>query len=180
VGRLRRLVRQGEETRKTRLDVSQVVRETLPLVRSEVQQNEVAIVLDLAEGLAPAFADRVQLQQVLLNLIMNALEAMVAVHDRPRELVLRTAAHEHGHLAISVADTGVGVEPSQAARIFEAFFTTKTHGMGMGLAISRSIVEDHGGRLALISRPGAGSAFQFTLPAAPPVQEPRSSPDASA
>lgn len=167
VGRLRTLVRQGEEVRKTRLDVGQVVRETLPLVRSDVQQNEVTIVLDLAEALEAAFADRVQIQQVLLNLIMNAVEAMVAVQDRPRQLVLRTAPHERGYVAVTVADSGVGVEPSQAAQIFEPFFTTKTHGMGMGLAISRSIVEDHGGRFSLTARAGGGSVFEFTLPEAP-------------
>jgi C4-dicarboxylate-specific signal transduction histidine kinase len=166
IERLRTLVRQGDKTRRAAVDVSQLVRDTLPLVRSEVQQNDVTIRLELAEGLAPAFADHVQLQQVVLNLIMNALESMVAVDDRPRELVLRTAERNAVELTVTVIDNGVGVNPQQAARVFDAFFTTKPHGMGMGLAISRSIVEDHGGRLSLVPTPSAGSVFELALPKA--------------
>jgi PAS domain S-box-containing protein len=169
VGRLRTLVRQGEATRKTSLDLNQVIRETLPLVRSEMQQNEVAIELELADALPLAHADRVQVQQVLLNLIMNAVEAMVAVRDRPRRLLLRTAELSKEELSVTVADNGVGVEPQQAARIFDAFYTTKAQGMGMGLAISRSIVEDHGGRLTLVPATSPGTALHFTLRCASPA-----------
>jgi signal transduction histidine kinase len=164
--RLRTLVRQGEKARRAPVDLSQVVRDTLPLVRSEVQQHGATIRLDLAEGLAPAFADHVQLQQVVLNLIMNALESMAAVRDRPRELLLRTAEHNTEELTITFIDSGVGINPQQATRVFDAFFTTKPHGMGMGLAISRSIVEDHGGRLSLLPTASAGSVFELSLPKA--------------
>lgn len=165
VGRLRSLIRQGERTRKGSVDVNQVVRETLPLVRSEVQQNEVTIVLELSPELPPVFADHVQLQQVALNLIINALEAMSGVHGRARELRIESKRGEANDIAVAVVDTGVGMHPEQQGLIFDAFFTTKEQGMGMGLAISRSIVEDHGGRFVVSSAPGRGSRFQFNLPA---------------
>ncbi len=166
VSRLRALVRQGEHTRKERVDVNQVIRETLPLVRREVQENEVAVRLELQEELPAALADRVQLQQVVLNLIMNALEAMSRLGDGPRELRIGSACHALQGVRVSVSDTGPGVAVAHQARVFDAFFTTKPQGMGMGLAISRSIVEDHLGRLTLESAAGRGSVFQFTLPRA--------------
>ena len=164
VARLRTLVRKGEETRKVSLDINQVVKESLPLIRSDIQHNQVATRLDLEPDLPPVFADRVQLQQVILNLIMNAVEAMSPVLDRPRELVIRTTERAPNAVAVSIRDTGIGLAPDSLDRIFDAFYTTKPHGMGMGLAISRSIVEDHRGRLGASSAEGAGSTFQFTLP----------------
>jgi C4-dicarboxylate-specific signal transduction histidine kinase len=165
VGRLSSLIRQGERTRKSSLDLNQVVRETLPLVRSEVQQNEVSMTVELSPQAPHVLADRVQIQQVLLNLIINALEAMSVVNGRPREL--RIASRTRGADAvIAIEDTGVGMRPEQQGLIFDAFFTTKEQGMGMGLAISRSIVEDHGGHLSVTSVPGSGSTFEFNLPAA--------------
>ena len=169
VGRLRSLIRQGEHTRKSSTDVNQVVRETLPLVRSEVQQNEVAIELSLDPELPAVFADRVQLQQVLLNLILNALEAMTGDGGRPRRLCITSGTRGVDTVQLAVTDTGVGVPAERQASIFEAFFTTKEQGMGMGLAISRSIVEDHGGRFYVSSTPGMGSTFEFSLPALAPA-----------
>ena len=165
MGRLSSLIRQGERTRKSSLDLNQIVRETLPLVRSEVQQNEVSMTVELAAKVPPVLADRVQIQQVLLNLIINALEAMSAVTDRPRELRIASGVRGAEAVVISIEDSGIGVRPEQQGLIFDAFFTTKEQGMGMGLAISRSIVEDHGGRLSVASVAGAGSTFEVSLPA---------------
>jgi PAS domain S-box-containing protein len=172
VGRLREMVRRGEDTRRARVDVNQVVRETLPLIKREVQEHEVTVRLELDDDLPHALADRVQVQQVVLNLLMNALEAMSRLSAGPRELSIRSAGVEPDSVLVAVADTGLGVEAAHAGRVFDAFFTTKPQGMGMGLAISRSIVEAHHGRLTL-EMPGApsrGSVFQFTLPRAPHSQ----------
>jgi hypothetical protein len=117
-----------------------------PLVRAELRRHELALTLDLAPGLPPVLGDRVQLQQVLLNLVMNGIEAMAAVTDRPRELLIRSHPHEEAQVLVAVQDTGVGIDPSDRDQLFSAFFTTKPAGMGMGLSISRSIVEAHGSR----------------------------------
>jgi PAS domain S-box-containing protein len=163
ITRLKTLIRQGDTRTKTQMDVNLVVRETLPLVRSEIQQNRVELELELGTDLPPVIGDRVQLQQVLLNLISNALEAMSSVEQRPCRLTIRSSDPGGDTVLVSVCDTGVGLHPEGMSKIFDAFFTTKPQGMGMGLAISRSIVEDHGGRLSATSRPGEGSTFQFTL-----------------
>lgn len=163
ITRLKTLIRRGDTRTKGPTDVNLVVRETLPLVRSEIQQNRVAIELELAAELPQVIGDRVQLQQVLLNLISNALEAMSDVEERPCRLTIRSSDPGGGMVELSVGDSGIGLHPEGMSRIFDAFFTTKPQGMGMGLAISRSIVEDHGGRLSVTSRPGEGSTFQFTL-----------------
>jgi signal transduction histidine kinase len=109
--------------------------------------------------------DRVQLQQVILNLMMNAIEAMTSIMDRPRVLLLRTQVQESDRLSVAVQDSGAGLEPGNTARIFDTFFTTKSNGMGMGLSISRTIIETHGGRLWAEPNAGPGVTFQFTLPA---------------
>jgi signal transduction histidine kinase len=109
--------------------------------------------------------DRVQLQQVVLNLILNGMEAMSIVQDRPRELVIRTQRSE-GAVCVAVQDTGIGVDPNRGERIFDAFHTTKPGGLGLGLSISRSIVQGHGGRLWAVSNEGPGATFQFWVPAA--------------
>jgi len=107
--------------------------------------------------------DRVQLQQVVLNLLLNGLEAMHAVVDRPRELVISTQPEATDRVRVAVQDSGLGIAPDVARRMFEAFYTTKRGGMGMGLSISRSIVEQHGGRLWVVPNDGPGTTFQFTL-----------------
>ena len=108
--------------------------------------------------------DRIQLQQVILNLVMNGIEAMITVNDRPRELLVYSHQHESDQVLIAVQDSGIGIDSQNRERIFDAFYTTKSQGMGMGLAISRSIIEDHGGRLWAIPNNGPGAAFEFTLP----------------
>jgi signal transduction histidine kinase len=129
-----------------------------------VLNHQVSLRVDLASGLAPVLADRVQLQQVLINLVMNGIEAMASVDDRPRELVVRSRAHEADQILVAVQDVGVGIDSISADRLFSAFFTTKPGGMGMGLSISRSIIEAHGGRLWATPNEGPGATFQFAVP----------------
>ena len=109
--------------------------------------------------------DRVQLQQVVINLLMNGLEAMAPVTDRPREMLIRSQPHEAGEVLVAVQDSGIGIDSANAERLFNAFFTTKPSGMGMGLSICRSIIEAHGGRLSASGNVGPGATFQFALPA---------------
>jgi PAS domain S-box-containing protein len=150
---------------KSELDVNEVIHEVLALVGHELQRNRVAVRCELCKTLPLALADRVQLQQVLLNLIVNGSEAMSAVTDRPRALVVQSQVEESGDLMVAVRDSGSGLS-SEADRVFTPFFTTKANGMGMGLPISRSLVEGHGGRLWATSNSPHGAVFSFTLPAA--------------
>jgi PAS domain S-box-containing protein len=145
--------------RKDRLDLNGAVRDVLPLVRAELRHHAVSLRVDLAPELSSVVGDRVQLQQVILNLAMNGIEAMGSVTDRPRELVIRSEPHEHGHVTVAVHDTGVGIDPNDPDRLFNAFFTTKPGGMGMGLSISRSIIEAHGGRLWATPNEPHGAIF---------------------
>jgi PAS domain S-box-containing protein len=164
ITRLRQLFKKG--TPQTNLvDVSEVIQEMVVLLRSEAARYSVSIQTELAADSPPVMADRVQLQQVLMNLMLNGIEAM---HDTKSggQLTIRSLRHEVGQLLISVSDTGVGLPPEHAGQIFNAFFSTKAQGTGMGLSISRSIVESHGGRLWATSNSGGGTAFNFTLPAA--------------
>jgi signal transduction histidine kinase len=133
------------------------------LLRSEASRYSIPIRTELAEGLPNVMADRVQLQQVFMNLMLNGIDAMKEMSGGS-ELTIKSEAL-NGELLISVSDTGTGLPPGQADQIFRAFFTTKDNGTGMGLPISRSIIESHGGRLALIGSSGRGATFQFTLPA---------------
>jgi signal transduction histidine kinase len=126
-----------------------------------MRRNAVTVRLELAENLPAVLGDRVQLEQVLMNLMLNAIEAM---RDGNRDLTVTSESTDDGHLLISVSDTGVGVPADKVDQIFDTFFTTKPQGTGMGLAISRSIVESHGGRLWVTSNTGHGSTFRFTLP----------------
>ena len=135
------------------------------LLRSEASRHSVSILTELSEDLPRVVADRVQLQQVLMNLMLNGIEAMQDTKTE-RQLTIRSLMAERGQLLISVTDTGVGVPPEQADQIFNAFFSTKAQGTGMGLSISRSIVESHGGRLWATSNSGRGATFNFTLPSA--------------
>jgi PAS domain S-box-containing protein len=163
IARIRTLVKKGESVAH-RLDVNDTIREMVALTRSEVDRRGASLQTNLAANLPSVMGDRVQLQQVLLNLIINALDAMSALTDRPRVIRIRTNAAELKSILVAVEDSGVGLDPQQAARLFDAFYTTKTEGLGMGLSISRSIVEAHGGRLWAAPNEGPGATFQFTLP----------------
>jgi len=140
-----------------------VIRDVVVLLRNEADRYSVAIRADLARDLPKVMADRVQLQQVFTNLMLNGIEAMKEV-DAARELTIKSEQADNSHLLISVGDTGVGLAPEQAEQIFKAFFTTKPDGTGMGLPISRSIIESHGGRLWAAPNSGRGTTFQFILP----------------
>ena len=135
------------------------------LARSEVERHSVALEMELSNAVRPlVFADRVQLQQVVLNLVMNAVEAMSEMSDGPRELLIRTRVNASGEIVVAVQDSGPGIAPENLGRLFTPFYTTKPQGMGMGLAISRSIIEAHGGRLGVTANEDRGATFQFTLP----------------
>jgi signal transduction histidine kinase len=133
------------------------------LARHEVLGHRVSLRTDLASALPTVLGDRVQLQQVMINLVINGMEAMAPVTDRPRELLIRSQ-HEADQVLLAVQDSGTGIDPDNADRMFAAFFTTKPSGMGMGLSISRSIIEAHGGRLWASPNAGPGATFQFSLP----------------
>jgi len=143
------------------VDVNELIREISLLLKNDIRRNSVTVRLELAENLPEIAGDRVQLEQVLMNLMLNAIEAM---HDAKGDLTITSQSTDDGHLSISVSDTGAGIPADKVDRIFDTFFTTKPQGTGMGLAISRSIVESHGGRLWATSNPERGSTFQFTLP----------------
>jgi signal transduction histidine kinase len=132
------------------------------MLRNEANRHAVGMRADLAADLPKVMADRVQLQQVFLNLMLNGIEAM---NDLPGELVIRSAQGPDGHVVVSVSDSGVGLPPEKADQIYEAVFKTKPKGTGMGLTITRSIVEKHGGRLWATANSGRGATFSFTLPA---------------
>jgi C4-dicarboxylate-specific signal transduction histidine kinase len=150
---------------KVPLEVNDVVREVIALVQRELISYQVSLRTEFAPALPMILGDRVQLQQVIINLLMNGIEAMQSVTDRPRELVIRSAQDATRRVLVSVTDCGVGIAAEGADRLFNAFFTTKSSGMGMGLSICRSIVEAHGGRLWATADVPHGATFQFTLPA---------------
>jgi signal transduction histidine kinase len=150
---------------RVRLDTNELIHGVVPLVRTEVIKHQVSLRLALASVLPPALGDRVQIQQVIINLVINGIEAMAAVDDRPRELLIRSEGHAGDRVLVSVQDAGVGFDQRHTDRLFSAFFTTKPGGMGMGPSVSRSIIEGHGGRLWATPNPAHGATFQFTLPA---------------
>jgi PAS domain S-box-containing protein len=162
---LRSFYKKGAPLERELVDVNEVVREILDLLRSETSRYSICMRTELAAELPKVTADRVQLQQIVMNLMMNGIDAMKDV-DETRELTIQSQHGKDGQVLISVSDTGVGLPPQQADKIFNAFFTTKTHGTGMGLRISRSIVESHGGRLWAVDNSPHGATFHFTLPAA--------------
>lgn len=147
---------------KEEIDVNGIIRELIVLLRNEATRYLISVRTELEEDLTPVVGDRVQLQQVLMNLIINSIDAMKNV-DGPRQLTIRSQQVENDQLLVSVDDTGVGLPPQQADKIFNAFFTTKSHGTGMGLRISRTIVESHGGRLWAADNSPRGASFYFTL-----------------
>jgi C4-dicarboxylate-specific signal transduction histidine kinase len=147
-----------------RLDLNDAIQEVLALTRSELQARGVALQTTLSSADRPVVGDRVQLQQVLLNLILNGVEAMSVVTDRPRVLAITSEPVEPGGVLVAVEDTGPGLDPATADRIFDPFFTTKPDGMGMGLSICRSIIDAHGGRFWAAPRKPWGTVFRFTVP----------------
>lgn len=161
---LRRFLRQGE-TERTPVDANALVRDTLPLIEPAAKARGIRIRLELAEGLEPVVVDRLQIEQVMLNLFHNGIEAM-ADAGLIGTLTVRTTSDTDGHIRITVADDGPGLGEEQRSRLFQPFMTTKAHGLGVGLAISRNIVEAHGGKLWAEAHVPAGAVFQFTLPLA--------------
>jgi signal transduction histidine kinase len=151
--------------RKELFDLNEAINEAIAMVRSAVAKNRIAVGTQLMGGMAPVVGDRVQLQQVLVNLVLNAVEAISSVEDGVRELSIRTAPSEKGGIRLAVHDSGPGIEPENLERVFEPFYTTRTSGIGMGLAICRSIINGHGGRLWVAPNEPRGAVFQFTLPA---------------
>ena len=162
VSRMRALFKKARPA-KEQLNINEAIEEVVILTRGEARRNKVALRMELAANLPLIMADRVQVQQVVMNLILNGIEAMRAVEDRERDLLIKTQRSVEDRLLVAVQDSGIGLDPENVERIFDAFHTTKPGGMGMGLSISRSIVENHGGRLWAIPNDGPGATFQFTL-----------------
>jgi PAS domain S-box-containing protein len=156
--------------RKARFDLNAAINEVIALARSSIIKNSVTVQVRLADGLFPVQGDRVQLQQVVLNLILNAVEAMRLVEPGARELSIRSE-QEHTGILVAVRDSGPGIDPAHFDRVFDAFFTTKSSGTGMGLSICRSIIDSHGGRLWIEANEPRGAVFHFTLPGADPIKE---------
>jgi len=171
ISRIRLLFSKGAPQREL-LDVNQVIREIIVLLRGELERHSISVRPDLAAGLPQVMADRVQLQQVMMNLISNSIDAMKDLDgERARELAIKSQRAENEQLMVTVTDTGVGLPPGHADQIFDAFFTTKQHGTGMGLSISRSIVESHNGRLWAADNSPRGASLHLTLPTRVVVQE---------
>ena len=163
IGRIRTLIKKAPP-RKDATEINEAILEVIALTRGEVVKNNVSVQTQLADGLPLIQGDRVQLQQVVLNLIINAVEAMSGVGEGSRELLIATGKHAPGGVLVAVGDTGPGLSPESFERLFDAFYTTKPAGMGMGLSICRSIVEAHGGRIWASRTDGPGATIQFTLP----------------
>lgn len=163
ITRLRALFSKSEVIAES-VDLNESTREVIALSLGELQKSQVIVRTELADDLPLVTGDRVQLQQVVLNLLLNALDAMIGVKDRPRQLVVRTERREGDCVCVSVQDSGVGFEPHAVDKLFEAFYTTKQDGMGMGLSVSRSIIESHHGRLWAAPNDGPGATFSFSIP----------------
>ena len=164
VSRIRAFVKKAP-ARMERFDMNEAIREVIVVTRGEAAKNEVSVEARLAEGLPLIDGDRIQLQQVVLNLIINAIEAMSGIDDEPRDLLIKTARSGSDSVSVAVQDSGTGLDPANADRAFEAFYTTKPQGLGIGLSICRSIVEAHGGVLAATTATPRGAVFQFIVPA---------------
>jgi C4-dicarboxylate-specific signal transduction histidine kinase len=160
--RIRELAKKAEPV-MSQVDINSLVTDVLMLINREATGQRVEVRTQLASKLPPAQGDRVQLQQVLTNLVMNGIQAMAPVTDRARVLVIRTQRHDANQILVAVEDTGIGIESENLDRLFGAFYTTKPDGMGMGLSISSSIMEAHGGSIWATRNSGPGMIFQFTL-----------------
>jgi C4-dicarboxylate-specific signal transduction histidine kinase len=147
------------------LDIRQIISDVLAWVSTELARREVLVRTEFAEDTPPVRGDRVQLQQVILNLVTNAIDAMRSTSDRSRELIVRSRKNGNS-VIVEIEDSGPGLAPEQAERVFQPFYTTKSHGLGMGLAVSRSIVESHQGHLSVSRRNSHGAIFQLDLPSA--------------
>ncbi len=165
ISHVRSLVKKAPP-RNDLVDLNEVILEVLALAQTEARRNRVVLKRELAKNLPPVLGDRVQLQQVVLNLIMNGLEAISKIAQGERELLVSSSKGEANNVIVAVRDSGEGLDAANLERVFDAFFTTKPDGMGMGLAISRTIIESHGGRLWATSNAPRGAVFQFTLPVA--------------
>jgi C4-dicarboxylate-specific signal transduction histidine kinase len=163
IARIRALTKRAATPRE-KLDLNETIREVLALVGDEAKRNSVMIRTGFADDVFPVLGDRVQLQQVVLNLVMNGMEAMTSVSERARELVITTRNIDPEQVQVTVEDSGIGLGPNTMSRIFEPFYTTKSGGTGMGLSISRSILQKHDGRLWATANDGPGTSFHFTLP----------------
>jgi C4-dicarboxylate-specific signal transduction histidine kinase len=164
IARVRTLVKKSPP-RTDRVDLNEVIVEVFALAQSEADRNRVSLKQQLKDALPPVRGDRVQLQQVILNLVINGLEAIAKSKDGARELLVRSDRDQANNVVIAVSDSGEGFDTANVEHVFDAFFTTKPDGMGMGLAISRTIIESHGGRLWATANAPRGAVFQFTLPA---------------
>jgi C4-dicarboxylate-specific signal transduction histidine kinase len=164
IGRIRSLIKKAPP-RHDLLDINQAIFDATALTRSELLRHHIALQIQPGQELPVVQADRIQLQQVLLNLIINAIEAMSAVNEGPRELLISSASHAVDSVLVAVRDCGPGLTPESFDHLFHAFHTTKPDGTGMGLSICRSIVEAHGGRIWATANAPRGAVFQFTLPA---------------
>jgi C4-dicarboxylate-specific signal transduction histidine kinase len=164
IGRVRLLFRKGTPVQEP-VDINEIIREMVMLLGNEAEQNSISVRTQLAMDIPTVMGDRVQLQQVLMNLMINGIDAMKNI-EGARQLILNSGMDEDGRLVVSVQDSGPGLPVDHVDHIFTAFFTTKSYGTGMGLSISRSIIESHGGHLRAINNPSQGACFQFTLPKA--------------
>ena len=163
IQRIRALAKRTEP-QMVALDINDVIREAILLVQRDVLSHGVSLRTELSSALPHVLGDRVQLQQVVINLLINGVEALASITDRPREIRIQSQLHETGEVLVTVLDSGIGIGSGTADQLFSAFFTTKPSGMGMGLSISRSIIRAHGGRLWASPNPDYGAAFQFTVP----------------
>ena len=163
IGRIRAIIKKAP-SRKDPVDINEAIREVIELTRGEAAKYGVAVQTALGKGLPPIEGDRVQLQQVVLNLMVNAVQAMGTVEQGPRELFVTTAQAVPNGVLVAVKDTGLGVAPGKLAQLFAPFYTTKPDGLGMGLSICRSIIEAHGGRLWVTANLPRGAIFSFTMP----------------
>jgi C4-dicarboxylate-specific signal transduction histidine kinase len=163
IQRIRALVKKSDP-QMVALDINDVIREAVSLEQREMLSRKVSLRTELAAALPPVLGDRVQLQQVVINLVMNAAEAMAPITDRPRDMLIRSQRDASNEVLVAVTDSGMGIDSENAERLFNAFFTTKPTGMGMGLSICRSIIAAHGGRLWASPNADHGATFQFTLP----------------
>jgi len=166
IARVRALFTNKESATES-VDLNEATREVIALLLTELQRNRASIQSELAHDLPAVTGDRIQLQQVILNLLRNASDAMADVHDRPRQLLISTEREDSDRVRLTVRDGGVGVDLQNMNKLFDAFYTTKPDGMGIGLSVSRSIIERHHGRLWAEPNDGPGTTFWFSIPSGP-------------